>query len=103
MFLPGTWKITAPRLRVVFAVPTLRKRGCGRTLGGIRIFVGLLVVPPSDHSEMGHLEGVRLLASAFQGTRHAVTHVEVARRNVRCQVQLEIGIGRHSLERADDV
>lgn len=75
-------------LRVVLAIPTLGERGCGRTLGGVRILVGLLVVPSTDHREVSHLEGVGLLAATLQRTRHTVTHVEVARRNVRRQVQL---------------
>lgn len=87
----------------MLAVPTLGERGCGRTLGGIRVLVRLLVVSPPYHREVGHLEGVGLLAAALQRARHTVAHVEVARRDVRRQVQLEIGIGSHPLERADDI
>lgn len=94
---------TRSLLRVVLAIPTLGERGCGRTLGGIRILVGLFVVSSPNHREVSHLEGVGLLAATLQRTRHTVTHVEVARRHVRRQVQLEIGIARHSLERADNV
>lgn len=73
----------------MLAVPTLGERGCGRTLGvGIRVLVRLLVIPPPYHREVGHLEGVGLLAAALQRARHAVAHVEVARRDVRRQVQL---------------
>lgn len=71
-----------PQLRVMLAVPTLGERGCGRTLGGIRVLVCLLVVPPPYHREVGHLEGVGLLTAALQRTRHTVSHVEVARRDV---------------------
>lgn len=78
----------ASQLCVMLAVPTLGKRGCGRTLGGIRVLVRLLVVPSPYHREVGHLERVGLLAAAFQRACHTVTHVEVARRDVRRQVQL---------------
>lgn len=74
--------------RVVLAIPTLGQRGRGRTLGGVRILVGLFVVPPANHREVSHLEGVGLFTAALQRARHTVPHVEVARRNVRCQVQL---------------
>jgi len=77
-----------PQLRVMLAIPTLGERGCGRTLGGIRVFVRLLIVPSPYHREVGHLEGVGLLAAALQCACHTVAHVEVARRDVRRQVQL---------------
>jgi len=67
------------QLRVMLAVPTLGERGCGRTLGGIRVLVRLLVVPPPYHREVGHLEGVGLLAAALQRARHTIAHVEIAR------------------------
>jgi len=76
------------QLRVMLAVPTLGECGCGRTLGGIRVLVRLLVVPPPYHREVGHLEGVGLLAAALQRACHTIAHVEVARWDIRCQVQL---------------
>lgn len=75
-------------LRVVFAIPTLGQRGCGRTLGGIRVFVGLFVVSSTNHRKVSHLEGVGLLTATLQRASHTITHVEVARRHVRRQVQL---------------
>lgn len=82
----------------MLAIPTLGERGCGRTLGGIRVLVRLFVVPPPYHRKVGHLEGVGLLAAALQRASHAVAHVEVARRDVRRQVQL----GGRQGERATD-
>lgn len=72
----------------MLAIPTLGERGCGRTLGGIRVLIRFLVVPSPYHREVGHLERVSLLAAALQRACHTVTHVEVARRDVRRQVQL---------------
>lgn len=78
----------ASQLCVMLAIPTLGERGCGRTLGGIRVLVRFLVVPSPYHRKVGHLERVSLLAAALQRACHTVTHVEVARRDVRRQVQL---------------
>lgn len=79
----------------MFAVPTLGQRGCGRALGGIRVLVGLFVVSSTNHREVSHLKGVGLLAAALQRAGHAVTHVEVAGRHVRRQVQLTTERNRH--------
>lgn len=81
----GNWRHS---LRVVLVIPTLGKCGWGRTLGGIWILIGFLVVAPSYNCKMRHLKCVGFFAAPFKCTCHAVAHVEVTRRDVRCQIQL---------------